>query len=152
MVWAVIGSSFTALPLRMGPIDSRETSVTSYQTSVTSYQTSVTSYQTSVTSYQTSVTSYQTSVTSYQTTQILDLHRGGSIKLRRFFFFFTPVQSGPGALTACCKVGSATYFPGVKWLGCEVDHPPSSCAEVKNGWSCASAPLCACTGTLCLLL
>ena len=81
----------------------------------------------------------ETSITSYQTTQILGLHRDGSMKLRTFFFF-SPVQTGPGALTASCRVGSAALLPGVKRPGCEFDHPPSSCAEVKNGWSRASAP------------
>jgi hypothetical protein len=29
---------------------------------------------------------------------------------------------------------------GMKWTGCEVDHPPQSSAEVKNAWSYTSTP------------
>jgi hypothetical protein len=29
---------------------------------------------------------------------------------------------------------------GVKWLGCEVDHIPTSSVEDKNMWSCTSTP------------
>jgi hypothetical protein len=33
-------------------------------------------------------------------------------------------------------------FLGVQWLGHEIYHSPVSGAEVKNEWSCTSAPLC----------
>jgi len=32
----------------------------------------------------------------------------------------------------------AVLSPGVKQVGHEADHPPSSSAEVKNEWSCTS--------------
>jgi len=38
---------------------------------------------------------------------------------------------GPGAHTASYKMGTGS-FPGVKWPGRDVDHPPPSRAEVKE--------------------
>jgi len=35
----------------------------------------------------------------------------------------------------------AVLSPGVKQVGREADHPPSSSAEVKNEWSCTSTIL-----------
>jgi hypothetical protein len=29
-------------------------------------------------------------------------------------------------------MGARVHSPGIKWLGCEADHTPSSSAEVKN--------------------
>jgi hypothetical protein len=40
-----------------------------------------------------------------------------------------PIQGVPGALSL-----------GVKQLGCEADHLPSSSAKVKNEWSYTSTP------------
>jgi len=39
--------------------------------------------------------------------------------------------------------GLGVYSMGLKWLGCESDHLPSSSAEVKNVWSC-NTPLNMC--------
>jgi len=44
--------------------------------------------------------------------------------------FSAPVQTGPGAHPASYTMGTGS-FPGVKWPGRGVDHPPTSSAEVK---------------------
>jgi hypothetical protein len=44
---------------------------------------------------------------------------------------FSTVQTGPGAHPASCTVGTGS-FPGVKWPGRGVDHPPPYSAEVKE--------------------
>ena len=44
--------------------------------------------------------------------------------------FSAPVQTGPGAHPASSTMGTGS-FPGVKWPGRGVDHPPTSSAEVK---------------------
>jgi hypothetical protein len=39
--------------------------------------------------------------------------------------------------------GYETLFPGIKWPGIEVGHPPPSSIEVKNEWSSTSdCPIC----------
>jgi hypothetical protein len=45
--------------------------------------------------------------------------------------FSVPVQTGPRAYPASCTMGTGS-FPGVKWPGRGVDHPPTSSAEVKE--------------------
>ena len=45
--------------------------------------------------------------------------------------FSAPVQTGPGAHPASSTMGTASFL-GVKRLGCGVDHPPLSSAEVKE--------------------
>ena len=45
--------------------------------------------------------------------------------------FSAPVQTGPGAHPASYTVGTGA-FPGVKWPGRGVDHPPPSSAEVEG--------------------
>jgi hypothetical protein len=45
--------------------------------------------------------------------------------------FPAPVQTGSGAHPASCTMGTG-FFPGVKWPGLSVDHPPPSSAEVKE--------------------
>ena len=45
--------------------------------------------------------------------------------------FPTPVQNGPGAHTATCKVGTG-LSPWAKAVGALVDLPPPSSAEVKE--------------------
>jgi hypothetical protein len=45
--------------------------------------------------------------------------------------FSAPVQTGRGAYPASCTMGTGS-FPGVKRPGRGVDHPPPSCAEVKE--------------------
>jgi hypothetical protein len=45
--------------------------------------------------------------------------------------FSAPVQIGPGAHPASYTMGIRS-FPGVKWSGCGVEHPPPSSAEVKE--------------------
>jgi hypothetical protein len=42
------------------------------------------------------------------------------------------VQTGSGAHPASCPMGTRVCFPGGKaWPGCDADHSPPSCAEVK---------------------
>jgi hypothetical protein len=45
--------------------------------------------------------------------------------------FSAAVQTGPGAYTASCTMGTGS-FPGIKRPGRGVDHPPESSAEVKE--------------------
>jgi hypothetical protein len=45
--------------------------------------------------------------------------------------FCAPVQTVPGAHTACYTKGTWS-FPGVKRLGCGDDHPPPYSAEVRE--------------------
>ena len=45
--------------------------------------------------------------------------------------FSAPIETGPGAHPASYKMGTRS-FPGVKWPGCGVGHPPTSSAEVKE--------------------
>ena len=56
---------------------------------------------------------------------------GPGIKSRWERFFPAPVHIGPGAHPASYTVGTGS-FPGVKWPGRGVDHPPASSAEVKE--------------------
>jgi hypothetical protein len=50
------------------------------------------------------------------------------------------VQTGSGAHTAYCPMGTGVLSPGVKRPGCETGHSPPSSAEVKNTWSYTSTP------------
>jgi len=45
--------------------------------------------------------------------------------------FSTPMQTNPGAHAVSYTV-STRSFPGVKWLGHGINHPPPSSAEVKK--------------------
>jgi len=45
--------------------------------------------------------------------------------------FSAPVQTGSEAHPASYTMGTGS-FPGVKWPGCGIDHPPPSSAEVKE--------------------
>ena len=45
--------------------------------------------------------------------------------------FSAPVQTGPGAHPASYTMSTGS-FPGVKWPGLGVDHPPAYSAEVKE--------------------
>jgi hypothetical protein len=45
--------------------------------------------------------------------------------------FSAPIQTGPGSQPAINTMGTES-FPGVKWPGRGVDHPPPSSAEVKG--------------------
>jgi len=45
--------------------------------------------------------------------------------------FTATVLISPGAHPAFIAVGTGS-FPGIKWLGHGVDHPPSSSAEVNE--------------------
>jgi hypothetical protein len=49
------------------------------------------------------------------------------------------VQNGSGAHPAS-YMGTRGSFPGVKQLGHEADHSPSSSGKVKNAWSYTSTP------------
>ena len=62
------------------------------------------------------------------TRYILD---GPEIESRWSARFSAPVQTGRGAHPASCTMGTGS-FPGVKWPGRGVDHPPSSIAEVEE--------------------
>ena len=69
---------------------------------------------------------------------------------------FLPVQTGPGAQQASCKMGTVS-FPGDKVRpGYAADHSPSSSAEVMEEKSCTSThPLGhnrACNGVTLLLV
>ena len=44
--------------------------------------------------------------------------------------FSAPVHTSPGVHPASYTIGTGS-FPGVKWPGCGVDHPPQS-TEVKE--------------------
>jgi hypothetical protein len=46
--------------------------------------------------------------------------------------FFAHVQTGPGAHSTSCTMGTGS-FPGVKRSGRGADHPPPSSAEVTKG-------------------
>ena len=43
--------------------------------------------------------------------------------------FSTPVETGPGSHLASCTVGIES-FPGVKWSGNDINHPPASAYTV----------------------
>ena len=45
--------------------------------------------------------------------------------------FSTPIQTGPGAYPAAYSMGTWP-FPGVKWAGYGIDHPPPSRAKVEG--------------------
>ena len=45
--------------------------------------------------------------------------------------FSTPNQTGPGANPAFDTMGTGS-FPGVKQLGCGIDHPPPSSVNIKE--------------------
>jgi len=45
--------------------------------------------------------------------------------------FSAPVQTGPEAHATSYTMGTG-FFPGVKWPGRGVDHPPPFSAEVKE--------------------
>ena len=48
--------------------------------------------------------------------------------------------SGSAIHPALCSVGTGCYFTGLNWPGQEADYSSPSSAEVKNEWSCTSAP------------
>jgi len=50
---------------------------------------------------------------------------------------FPPVQTGPGAHPASCKMGTGS-FQGVNWLGRAADHSPPSSAAVMEQYSYTS--------------
>jgi hypothetical protein len=54
------------------------------------------------------------------------------------FFLHHRVQNGSGAHPASCPMGTRALFVGVKRLGREADHAPTSSAEVKNAWNYTS--------------
>jgi hypothetical protein len=56
---------------------------------------------------------------------------GPGIESRLGVRFSAPVQTGPGAHSASCTMGTGS-FPGVKRPGHGVDHPPPSSAKVKE--------------------
>jgi len=53
--------------------------------------------------------------------------------------FSAPVQNGPGAHPASCIMGTGS-FPGVKWPGHGVDHPPHLVPRLKKEYSYTSTP------------
>jgi hypothetical protein len=46
--------------------------------------------------------------------------------------FSVPIQTGPGAHPASYTMGTGSLSQGVKWPGRGFDHPPPSCAKVKE--------------------
>jgi len=56
---------------------------------------------------------------------------GPGIESRLGRDFSTPVETGPGTHLASYIIGTGS-FPGVKRLGRDVHHPPTSSAEVKE--------------------
>jgi hypothetical protein len=50
------------------------------------------------------------------------------------------VQTGPGVHPASYPMGTGDSFPGAKWKEREVDHSPSTIAEVKRTWLYTSTP------------
>jgi hypothetical protein len=46
--------------------------------------------------------------------------------------YFTPVQTGSGAHTSYCTMGTEFVSRGVKQPGCGVDHPNPAITEVKE--------------------
>jgi hypothetical protein len=54
--------------------------------------------------------------------------------------FSAPVQTGPPAHTASCRMGTGS-FPGLKWPGRGVNHPPPSSAEVAKSRALPLLPL-----------
>ena len=56
---------------------------------------------------------------------------GPGIESRWGARFSSPVQNGPGAHPASCRMGTGS-FPEVKRPGRGVDHPPTSSAQVKE--------------------
>jgi hypothetical protein len=56
-------------------------------------------------------------------------------------WFLTGAMKGPTlGPTVSYLVGTRDSFTGTNRLGCEVDHSPTSSAEVKNAWSYTSTP------------
>ena len=51
----------------------------------------------------------------------------------------TPVQTGPGAHPVSYTIGAGS-FPGVKWLGRGVDHPPHVAPRSKKEYNYTSTP------------
>lgn len=56
-------------------------------------------------------------------------------------FFSSPKRSDRlcGSPSLLYK-GKRHFIPGVKRAGREIDHSPTSSAEIKNGWTYASSP------------
>jgi hypothetical protein len=46
--------------------------------------------------------------------------------------FSKPVQPDPEAHTASCTMSTRVSFPGVKWPGCGIDHPPHLAPRLKK--------------------
>jgi hypothetical protein len=63
----------------------------------------------------------------------IESHWGGGTK------FSAPVETGPGAHPTSYTMGTG-YFPGVKWPGRGVDHPPHLQPRLKKELSCTSSP------------
>jgi hypothetical protein len=57
---------------------------------------------------------------------------GPGIESRRRARFSAPIQTSPGAHPASYTMGTGSFL-GVKRPGRDVDHPPPSSAEVKEG-------------------
>jgi hypothetical protein len=54
-------------------------------------------------------------------------------QMRKDFSSNLCVQTGSGAYTASCTMGTGGHFPGAKARpGRDADHSPPSSAEVKN--------------------
>jgi len=51
------------------------------------------------------------------------------------FFLLQDVQNGSGSHPPFYSVDTGVLSPGIKQVGCAVDHSPAPRAEVKNEWS-----------------
>ena len=55
--------------------------------------------------------------------------------------FSAPIQTGPGAHPASYTMGTGSS-PGVKQLGCDIDHPPHLVLRLKKEWAIHLHSLC----------
>jgi len=65
------------------------------------------------------------------------------------------VQTGPKVHPTFCLIGTGEFFPEVKWLRCEADHPYPCSADIKNERNFNSTSpyaFVACRGTFLLYL
>jgi len=57
-------------------------------------------------------------------------------------FFLNPKRSNRlWAPPSLLFSGYYCHFIGIKWPGRDVNHSPTSCAEIKNEWSYTSTPI-----------
>jgi hypothetical protein len=47
-------------------------------------------------------------------------------------YFLYMLETGYGAYPSSYSVGTQSFSPGIRWPGCEADHPPPTDAKVKK--------------------